>query len=121
MKWSKKLLTAPVIGQLSRKVNHDAMNIAEHFTQFLKPEIATSDELRDEVFRIRHNVYCEELAFEDIKVGGKEQDEFDAHSIFSMIKHEPSDTYTSCVRVVKSANDSELLPLEKYCLAAYQR
>lgn len=125
MSWSKKLLDAPVIGQITKriasmKVNHDAMNIAEHFTQFLKPEVAITDELRDEVFRIRHNVYCEELAFEKIKEEGKEQDEFDAQSIFSMIKHKPSNTYTSCVRVVKSADESQLLPIEKYCLESIQ-
>ena len=125
MNWSKKLLDAPVIGGLTKriasmKINHDAMNIAEHFTQFLQPEFASNDELRDEVFRIRHNVYCEELAFEKVKAEGKEQDEFDAQSIFSMIKHKPSNTYTSCVRVVKSANVTELLPIEKYCLDAIQ-
>lgn len=125
MNWSKKLLNTPVIGGITKriasiKVNHDAMNIAEHFTQFLQPEFASSVELRDEVFRIRHNVYCEELAFEKVKAEGKEQDEFDAQSIFSMIKHKPSNTYTSCVRVVKSANETELLPIEKYCLDAIQ-
>lgn len=104
----------------SMKVNHDAMNIAEHFTQFLKPEVANTNELRDEVYRIRHNVYCEELAFEKVKAEGKEQDEFDPQSIFSMIKHKPSNTYTSCVRVVKSANETELLPIEKYCIDAIQ-
>ena len=125
MNWSKKLLNTPVIGGITKriasiKVNNDAMNIAEHFTQFLQPEFASNLELRDEVFRIRHNVYCEELAFEKVKAEGKEQDEFDAQSIFSMIKHKPSNTYTSCVRVVKSANESELLPIEKYCLDAIQ-
>jgi N-acyl amino acid synthase of PEP-CTERM/exosortase system len=125
MSWSKKLLNAPVIGNVAKrfasmKVNNDAMNIAEHFTQFLQPEVAINDELRDEVFRIRHNVYCEELAFEKVKDEGMEQDEFDAQSIFSMIKHKPSDTYTSCVRVVKSANESEDLPIEKYCITAIQ-
>lgn len=125
MSWSKKLLDAPVIGQITKriasmKVNHDAMNIAEHFTQFLKPEVAINDSLRNEVFRIRHNVYCEELAFEKVKDEGMEQDEFDAQSIFSMIKHKPSDTYTSCVRLVKSANETELLPIEKYCIESIQ-
>jgi N-acyl amino acid synthase of PEP-CTERM/exosortase system len=125
MSWSKKLLNAPVIGNITKriasmKVNHDAMNIAEHFTQFLQPEVAINDALRDEVFRIRHNVYCEELAFEKIKDEGKEHDEFDAQSIFSMIKHKPTDTYTSCVRVVRSADASEMLPIEKYCLESIQ-
>ncbi len=125
MSWSKKLLNTPVVGDVTKKivsmkVNHDAKNIAEHFTQFLAPEVATTPELRDEVFKIRHNVYCEELAFEQVKEEGMEKDEFDDQSIFSMIKHKPSDVYTSCVRVVQSRNENELLPLEKYCLNSIQ-
>lgn len=125
MSWQKTILNAPLIGNLTKrvismKVDHDAKGIAEHFTEFLQPEVATTEALRDEVFKIRHNVYCEELAFEDIKEGGKEQDEFDDQSIFSMIKHKPSDVYTSCVRVVKSSNSDELLPIEKYCLDSIQ-
>lgn len=125
MSWSKKLLNTPVVGDVTKKlvsmkVNHDAKSIAEHFTRFLAPEVATTPELRDEVFRIRHNVYCEELAFEQIKEEGKEKDEFDDQSIFSMIKHKPTNVYTSCVRVVRSRNENELLPIEKYCLASIQ-
>jgi N-acyl amino acid synthase of PEP-CTERM/exosortase system len=125
MGWSKKLLNVPIIGHVTKriasmKISHDAKNIAEHFTQFLKPEVAITEQLRDEVFKIRHNVYCEELAFEKIKDGGKEQDEFDDQSIFSMIKHKPTGNYTSCVRVVKSMDESQLLPIEKYCIDAIQ-
>jgi len=121
MSWSSKLLNTPIVGNVTKKiasmkVNHDAKSIAEHFTLFLTPEVANTNELRDEVFRIRHNVYCEELAFEQVKAEGKEQDEFDHHSIFSLIKHKPTDVYTSCVRVVKSSSEDELLPIEKYCL-----
>ncbi|WDD99491.1 PEP-CTERM/exosortase system-associated acyltransferase [Thalassomonas actiniarum] len=125
MSWNKRLLNTPIIGDITKKiasmkVSNDAKNIAEHFTQFLKPELATTDELRAEVFKIRHNVYCEELAFEEVKAEGQEKDEFDDHSIFSMIKHKPSSTYTSCVRVVRSSSEAELLPIEKYCLDSIQ-
>ncbi len=125
MGWSKTLLNTPIVGDITKKiasmkVSHDAKNIAEHFTEFLTPQVATTEELRDEVFRIRHNVYCEELAFEDVKEEGMEQDEFDCQSIFSMIRHKPTNIYTSCVRVVKSDNESELLPIEKYCLESIQ-
>lgn len=125
MGWSKKLLNTPIVGDITKKiasmkVSNDAKNIAEHFTEFLMPQVASTDELRDEVFRIRHNVYCEELAFEDVKEEGKEQDEFDSHSLFSMIKHRPTGIYTSCVRLVKSSSGQELLPIEKYCLDSIQ-
>lgn len=99
----------------SVKVNHDAQNIAQHFTQFLQPEVATTEELTKEVFRIRHNVYCEELNFEPTRPDGMETDDFDAQSLFAMIKHKPTDTYTSCVRIVTSSKPEELLPIERYC------
>lgn len=125
MSWSKTLLNTPIVGDITKKiasmkVNHDAKNIADHFTEFLQPQVANTDELRDEVFKIRHNVYCEELAFEDVKEEGKECDEFDQHSLFSMIKHRPSNTYTSCVRLVKSTSEEQLLPIEKFCIESIQ-
>ncbi len=99
MTWSKRLLNTPIIGDITKKiaslkVNHEAYNIAEHFTQFLEPQVAINNTLKEEAFKIRHNVYCEELAFEDIKEGGQEKDEFDDRSIFSLIKHKPTSTYT---------------------------
>lgn len=114
-------MDTPIIGDAARKVvsykaNNEANSIAEHFTQYLQPEIALTPELRAEVYKIRHNVYCEELAFEEVKEEREERDEFDVQSIFSLIKHKPSQNYTSCVRVVRSANETELLPIEKYCL-----
>jgi N-acyl amino acid synthase of PEP-CTERM/exosortase system len=121
MNWNKRLLNTPIIGDLTKKivsmkVSHDASNIAEHFTQFLEPQVAVSKVLEEEAFKIRHNVYCEELAFEEIKEGGQEKDEFDEQSIFSLIKHKPTNTYTSCVRVVQIQKEGQLLPIEKFCL-----
>ena len=123
MNWNKRLLNIPVIGGITKKIisikaNNAAQNIANHFTQFLQPQVATTPELREEVFRIRHNVYCEELAFEKIKAEGIETDEFDAQSLFSMIKHKPSNVYAGCVRIVKSTCRDELLPIEKFCSAS---
>ncbi|NQY86733.1 MAG: PEP-CTERM/exosortase system-associated acyltransferase [Colwellia sp.] len=121
MNWNKRLLNTPIIGDITKKIvsmkaSHDAYNIAEHFTQFLQPQVATTPALRKEVFKIRHNVYCEELSFENVKDDGQEKDEFDEHSIFSLIKHKPSNTYTSCVRIVKTKSLEQLLPIEKFCL-----
>ncbi|TPH17768.1 PEP-CTERM/exosortase system-associated acyltransferase [Litorilituus lipolyticus] len=123
MNWNKRLLKTPVLGDITKKIvsikaSREAHSIADHFTQFLQPQIATSEELRSEVFKIRHNVYCEELAFEDIREDGEEKDEFDEQSIFSLIKHKPSNTFTSCVRLVKSGGPDQLLPIEKYCMSS---
>jgi N-acyl amino acid synthase of PEP-CTERM/exosortase system len=81
-------------------------------------QVVTSPELKKEVFKIRHQVYCEEFAFERINAQAMEVDEFDEHSIFSMIKHKPSGLYTSCVRVVKIYQQQQRLPVEKFFLDA---
>jgi len=121
MNWNKRLLNTPIIGDLTKKlvsmkVSHEANDIAEHFTQFLETQVAVTNALKEEVFKIRHNVYCEELAFEEIKESSQEKDEFDEQSIFSLIKHKPSSIYTSCVRVVRIQKEGQLLPIEKFCL-----
>jgi N-acyl amino acid synthase of PEP-CTERM/exosortase system len=121
MNWNKRILNTPIIGGITKKIgsmkaSREAHNIADHFTQFLQPQVADCQELREEAFKIRHNVYCEELAFEEVRSNGQESDEFDDHSIFSLIKHKPSNSFTSCVRLVTSNGPEQLLPIEKYCL-----
>ena len=41
--------------------------ISSHFSAYLAPVVASSKELKNDVFTIRHEVYCEELGFEPIK------------------------------------------------------
>jgi len=123
MNWNKRILNTPIIGDITKKfvsikASREAHSIADHFTQFLQPQVAVCPELRHEAFKIRHNVYCEELAFEEVRADGQETDEFDEQSIFSLIKHKPSNTFTSCVRLVTSNGPEQLLPIEKYCLSS---
>ncbi len=123
MNWNSRTHTNSIVDSSNEKMEsmdpcRKAHNIAEHFMQFLEPTIATSSSLQKEVFKIRHKVYCEELGLEDIRNNEQEDDEFDPRSIFSLIKHKPSNTFTSCVRLVTSKSPSELLPIEKYCLAS---
>lgn len=125
MSWSKTLLNTPVIGNVAKKVasakiSSDAKNIAGHFTQFLQPEYANTPELIEEVHRIRHNVYCEELNFLPTSPDGVEKDHFDKHSLFALIRHKPSGQYTSCVRVVRSSSPEELMPIEEFCKNSIQ-
>jgi len=121
MNWNKRLLDTPVIGDITKRIvsakaSREAHSISDHFTQFLQPYVAADQQLKEEAFKIRHNVYCEELEFEDVRENGQETDEFDCQSIFSLIKHKPSETFTSCVRLVTTSGPDELLPIEKYCM-----
>jgi hypothetical protein len=79
MDWNKRLLDAPIIGGITKKVasakvSREAHNIAKHFHQFLQPHVAVNQSLKEEVFKIRHKVYCEELALEEIRENGQETD-----------------------------------------------
>jgi N-acyl amino acid synthase of PEP-CTERM/exosortase system len=117
---NKKLSASHTIEDISQKIAAMKINdqvdvIDKHFSQFLSPEMANTPALKDEVFKIRHAVYCDELAFESVKENGKEQDEFDQQSSFALIRHKPTNTFTSCVRVVTSDKSKSLLPIEKYC------
>lgn len=96
----------------------DAMAIARHFSQYLTPQLALSDQLKHEVFQLRHKVYCEELHFEDIKPEQEELDEFDTRALHCAIRHVTSQQLAGTVRVVTTNSRDEPLPLQKYCAHA---
>ena len=123
MNWDKKFANNQANENISQKIatikiTHQADLIDKHFNQFLCPKMVNTAELRDQVFKIRHAVYCQELGFEPLTENGKEQDSFDQHSEFAMIRHKASNLFTSCVRVVTAAGAGQLLPIEKNCLNA---
>ena len=110
--------TSQKIGKLwqAYKRLREADAISKHFSTFLTPVIASNEELCEEVYKIRHNVYCEELAFEPVREDGMETDDFDAWSQYCMIQHLNTQAYAGTVRLVTPKKEGELLPLEKFCL-----
>ena len=121
MKRLKKLANKPIIGWVAKAIlrfgaNREAKQIANHFAQFLEPQLAVGDSMRENAYRIRHNVYCEELNFEPVKDNKQEIDDFDRHSYHCLIQHKSTKNFAGTVRVVYSRNEGEQLPLEKYCL-----
>ena len=125
MKHLKTLQSIPVVGGLvNRAISHlassDASTISKHFSQYLRPQLANSDELRQEVFRLRHQVYCTELKFEPEKEDQIEKDDFDAHSVHCFVRHLATNRMAGTVRLIISSCNEELLPIEKYCSHAIQ-
>lgn len=120
MKGLKKLQNIPVLGSLVNKaISHladsDANTISKHFSQFLRPEVANIESLKQEVFRLRHEVYCSELKFEDERPDGVEQDSFDAHSVHCFVRHVATNRMAGTVRLITSGSQDQLLPIEKFC------
>ncbi|HEY9041794.1 MAG TPA: PEP-CTERM/exosortase system-associated acyltransferase [Rheinheimera sp.] len=123
MKHLKFMQKIPVVKHLvnkaiSRLASNDASAIASHFSQFLKVELANTDELKSEVFNVRHQVYCEELHFEDERNNRLEQDEFDSHSFHSLIRHVTTGRVAGTVRLITSEQTGDMLPIEVHCMHA---
>jgi len=104
----------------SYKKLREAASISNHFAKYLAPKVANSANLKQEVFKIRHNVYCDELAFEPVKPDGMEVDEFDAFSVHCLIQHIATETYAGTIRLVTPREEGQLLPIEKYCANAIE-
>jgi N-acyl amino acid synthase of PEP-CTERM/exosortase system len=115
---SNQPITSNITAASSSIDHEDAMVIARHFSQYLTPEVALSDELQQEVFRLRHKVYCEELHYEDEQPQQLEQDEFDPRAIHCAIRHIKSNQLAGTVRVITTSGIKEPLPLQHYCAHA---
>ena len=79
---------------------------------------ANTDALRDEVYRIRYEVYCEELGWEPREncPRGLETDPYDGYSLHCLLLHKPSGRYAGCVRLVRPPRSSgDALPLQTSC------
>ncbi len=93
--------------------------LSASFHDYFEVLVADSQSLKDEVFRIRYEVYCRELAYEEASrfPDRRERDEFDALAHHCLLRHRSSGEYAGCVRLIaKDALDATvLLPFEKYC------
>lgn len=89
------------------------------FHKYFLAVTAATDELRSEVFRIRYDVYCDELRYEDPSrfPNREETDSYDPYSLHCLLLHKPSNTYAGCVRLVQvnPVSPEEPLPFERLC------
>lgn len=98
-------------------VSRKTTQISDHFSEYLSAVFAHSEDLKEESFKIRHKVYCEELKYEALEPNQMEIDVFDEHSSHCLIRHIPTGEYAGTVRVVRSESKQQLLPIEKYCIS----
>lgn len=96
----------------------DAIAISEYFSRYLKPHIANSETIKHQVYKLRHQVYCEELHYEEINTSQLELDEFDVRAIHCVVQHLSSNTLAGTLRLIPTNSCDELLPLEKFCAHA---
>jgi N-acyl amino acid synthase of PEP-CTERM/exosortase system len=91
--------------------------LASRFADTFSVIPANSAELREEVYRLRHQVYCDELGYEPRRASRLEHDAYDARSIHCLLFHKASQSFAGCVRLVlPDGNDEdEQLPFEGSC------
>lgn len=101
----------------------EVFNLGKAYKQYFELVPAYSETLKDDVYRIRHQVYCEELAFEPPRPDRRESDEYDAHSIHLLIRSLHTKQFVGCTRLIRVSPTAPDLPLpfEKACAATLDR
>ncbi|MBK7082392.1 MAG: PEP-CTERM/exosortase system-associated acyltransferase [Betaproteobacteria bacterium] len=93
------------------------------FTKYFSAVPAATPELRDECFRIRHEVYCKELQYEPLRPDERETDAYDAHSVHCLLRANESGRFIGCIRLIlpNPADPATLFPFEKTCATTLER
>lgn len=88
------------------------------FNEYFDMVPAVSDELKNEVYKLRYQVYCLETGFAKIDAhpNGIESDEFDNNSIHYLIRHRKSNSYAATTRLIlpNISNKDNLFPIEEH-------
>src|SRR3954464_339975 len=101
----------------------ELLALSETFKYYFEIVPALTDELRDDVYRIRHQVYCEELGYEPVRPDRRESDEYDRHSLHLLIRSMQTGEFIGCNRMIRCRPDQLFhpLPFENTCRAALDR
>tara|TARA_R110002126_G_scaffold16527_31_gene66118 strand:- start:12427 stop:13269 length:843 start_codon:yes stop_codon:yes gene_type:complete len=89
------------------------LNLSD-FSAFFQASQAISHSEKNNVFRLRHKVYCEELKFEPPRPSGLEQDEFDRRALHCSLADANSGEVAGTVRLIHCEQEPGPLPIEKY-------
>ncbi|MDD1610781.1 MAG: PEP-CTERM/exosortase system-associated acyltransferase [Methylococcaceae bacterium] len=92
------------------------MSIIDAFNNYFEMIPANTDELKQEVYKLRYQVYCVENKFLEPDANGVEHDEYDHHSSHYLIRHRETNCYMATTRLVlpDKQNLQKLFPIEVY-------
>ncbi len=101
------------------------MNLGHYFDQHFEILSADTDQLREEVLRLRYQVYCIENTLAEKKhfTDCKEQDLYDGRSVHRLIRHKSTGSYVASVRLILTdpGNPESPFPIEEYCGQSFYR
>lgn len=94
-------------------------SIAQSFRDYFEMVPATTEALKEAVYRLRYQVFCLETGFEntDQFPDGLEKDEYDARSEHYLIRHRPTGVYAATTRLILPDPDDidRPFPIEYHC------
>lgn len=98
-------------------------DLGEGFRQLFELVPALDDATLDQVFRIRHDVYCRDLGWEPVRENGRESDEYDRHSFHCLLRRRGTGEPVGCTRLILARPEAPdyPLPFEHSCEAALDR
>ncbi|SFU47466.1 PEP-CTERM/exosortase system-associated acyltransferase [Nitrosospira multiformis] len=101
----------------------EKFNLGNAFKQYFEIIPAFSNALKEEVYRIRHQVYCEDLEFESIRPDRREIDEHDANSLHLLMRSVKTNEFIGCTRIIRprSGDPYYQLPFEETCASVLDR
>lgn len=90
----------------------ERFSLGSGYRKYFRVAPAVDETQRESVFRIRHQVYCEELQFEPERPDGMESDPYDHHSHHCLLttREEPR-KMVGCARVIMPRPDDPEAPL----------
>lgn len=95
------------------------LKLSDLFQNYFDIVPADQEHMLDKVYRLRHQVYCEELGFEVRRPDQLENDEFDHSAIHCLLRHKPSQAFVGCVRLILADQENETpdqgFPFEQVC------
>ncbi len=92
-------------------------DLGEGFRQLFELTPALDATSLEQVFRIRHDVYCRDLGWEPMREDGQESDEFDRHSFHCLLRRRGSGEPVGCTRLIVARPECPQfrLPFEDSC------
>lgn len=102
----------------------DKLNLGSGFQRYFEIAPALDLEHKRKVFRIRHEVYCEELKFEPERPDRMETDQYDRHSLHCLMSSaDEQHRLVGCTRLVLARpEDPDFpLPVESTCAATLDK
>jgi len=91
-------------------------SLRNQFFAYFTPVYANTDALKEEVYGIRHHVYCDEFGFEAGNSKQIEKDSYDDYSHHFLVRHNASGKYAGCIRLIlpSDALGDTPLPVEEH-------